>query len=133
MRPERTAQRIALVALGTCLFTWLFARAAAADEPPRSKPKPRVEAGLAGMIGAAFWGNRAAATFGGPRLVIVYGGLTAGLSFFPSLVYGKDTDDEVRPMLGFGPELTVKRIVFFAPYYYLGGRVRPLVGVGWKF
>jgi hypothetical protein len=95
--------------------------------------KPTLKAGFAGILGGAFWGNRAALTFGGPRVMVDFDGVSAGFSFFPSLFYGKATDHELRPALGFGPELRLGHVVLFTPVYHLDGRYRPLVGLGYEF
>jgi hypothetical protein len=103
------------------------------SSPATTTSRPTFKAEFAGIVGAAFWGNRGALTLGGPRIMLSFDGLSAGFSFFPSLFYGKATNHELRPALGFGPELRLGHVVLFTPVYHLEDRYRPLVGLGYEF
>jgi hypothetical protein len=93
----------------------------------------KIKADFSGMLGVSYFGKTASMTFGGPRLSLGHNDLTFSLSFYPSLLISDYPDYDVRPALGFGPELSFKQLVIFVPTYYLINRHRTTIGVGYRF
>jgi hypothetical protein len=93
----------------------------------------RFKADFAGMIGASYFNETATVTFGGPRLSLERPQMTFSLSFYPSLLLSDYPDNDIRPALGFGPEISFEHLVIFVPTYYLLDRYRTTIGVGYRF
>ncbi|MBX3247074.1 MAG: hypothetical protein KF901_07830 [Myxococcales bacterium] len=114
-----------------------------ADEPDADEPDvetsdahvgvtgPTIE--LAGSIGLVFSPRPIAIglTFGGPRVTIRINDWRLSVSFYPTLLYSQAREEHrLRPGLGFGPEISYKRFVLFAPVYHVEDRFHLLVGLG---
>lgn len=96
---------------------------------------------LTGQVGVSYGYNSLAAQsalflhFGGPGLTWKYGDWSLVLHVSPSVRL--QTNDVVRPTMGFGPTLGYKRWLLVLPVYFdaLGGRTAyiPTIGVGYRF
>lgn len=105
--------------------------AAAADVPTRG-----VTMELVGSVGVAFFPGPfgAALTFGGPRVGLHVDEWRIVASFYPSLVYYADwSPGPVRPNLGFGPEVSYRHLALYSAFYFMGDKLRPTIGLGWRF
>lgn len=103
----------------------------AADVPTRG-----VTMELVGSVGVAFFPGPfgAALTFGGPRVGLHVDEWRIVASFYPSLVYYADwSPGPVRPNLGFGPEVSYRHLALYSAFYFVGDKLRPTVGLGWRF
>lgn len=88
---------------------------------------------FAGSVGAAIRNQDAVLTFGGPKLLVSSGELSASAGFFPSLLYMEGQSPSFRPSLGFGPEFSFKKVGVIVPFYFVRNHTVPFFGFSMKF